>query len=101
MQLLADARASALDQRQRDRAADIRAVIARGDVPQHLHRRPGLQLAYDLRALRYRLRRVLREKAHQMLAVIAARVGAGERALAEEVRLLLADDPIHAEIARR
>src|SRR4051794_14694792 len=87
------------DQCQRDRAAGAGAHVARGDVTER-DGRVGIGAGGELGALLQHLGRVLGQQAHELLAVGPLQVGAGHAALADEVGLLLGDDPAHAEVER-
>src|SRR3546814_3577386 len=66
----------------------------------HLYRQWLTGVIDDLRALLQHHFRVLRKKPDQLLAVGFQHVGAHERALADKIRLLLADRPGAAGIIR-
>ena len=61
----------------------------------------GLRVFRHLRALFEHDRRVVGEEPDQLLAVRRQHVGAGERALADEILLGLPDRPVEAEVGER
>src|SRR5215831_18524897 len=82
---LAYAGAAALHHGERERPADARAVVARGYVPQHRHRRPRQHGLHELCALGQHLLGVLGQQAHELLALGTEHRRALERAAADEV----------------
>ncbi len=70
-------------------------------MAEHGHGRLVLEFRHHLATLGNDFAGVLGLQAHQMLAVGAGGVGARQRPLTQEILLLLADDPVHAQILRR
>ena len=99
--LAADARAAALDQRQRDRAVAGRAPIARGDMAERMDRDRLVAVGDDLRALVEKEGRVVGQDADQLLPAGRDQIRPRQRTLADEIRLGLGDHAGKAEIVRR
>ena len=92
--------ATALHQRERDGAAQRRALVARRDVADHRDWR-STTLVHELRALGQHLFGVVGEDADELLAVLAPRVFAAPGAPRRGNRPSIFDDhPVHAEATR-
>src|SRR5260370_801144 len=96
--------APAREQGESNRAAERRAEIAGGNVADHLHRRgrqPAGSGGDDLAAFGHDKGRILGEESDELRPSGPRQIAARQAALADEIRLLLVDDPAHAEIERR
>ena len=85
---------SAGEQRQSDRAAQYRAVVGRGDMAESKRSGGG-----QLRAFLQHGIRVRGQQPNQLQAVVAAHVGTGERAFANEIRLAAGDRAVQPRSA--
>src|SRR4051812_19289705 len=88
---VADPVAPASYQGQGDRTSAIGTPVTGGDMSEHAHRDCLMSVHHDLGALVEHLIGVVRQQSDELLAAGADNVGAGERALADEVRFRLGD----------